>query len=82
MHLISDIDQFIHVDQHKFHFRRGEKIITEFSHKYWPEEFAALAAQAGFKFVRIGLTLHVCSGYSILQCSACIAPAIDLTAQP
>jgi hypothetical protein len=32
--------------------------------------------------VRIGLTLHVCSGYSILQCSACIAPAIDLTAQP
>ncbi len=52
MHLISDTDQFVHVDQHKFHFRRGEKIITEFSYKYSPEEFAALAAQAGFESVR------------------------------
>lgn len=53
MHLISDIDQFVRVDQHKFHFRRREKIITEFSYKYSPEEFAALAAQAGFKFRRM-----------------------------
>jgi dimethylhistidine N-methyltransferase len=53
MHLISDIDQFVHFDQHKFHFRRREKIITEFSYKYSPEEFAALAAQAGFKFMRM-----------------------------
>lgn len=53
MHLISEIDQFVHFDQQKFHFRRGEKIITEFSYKYAPEEFAALAGESGFEFVRI-----------------------------
>jgi dimethylhistidine N-methyltransferase len=53
MHLMSEIDQFVHLDQHKFHFRRGDKIITEFSYKYSPEEFAALAGKAGFAFVRM-----------------------------
>jgi len=53
MHLNSEIDQFVHLDQHKFHFRRGDKIITEFSYKYSPEEFAALAGKAGFAFVRM-----------------------------
>jgi dimethylhistidine N-methyltransferase len=53
MHLVSEIDQFVHLDQHKFHFRRGDKIITEFSYKYSPEEFAALAGKAGFAFVRM-----------------------------
>jgi dimethylhistidine N-methyltransferase len=53
MHLISDIDQFVHLDEHKFHFRRGDKIISEFSYKYVPEEFAALAGKAGFHFVRM-----------------------------
>jgi dimethylhistidine N-methyltransferase len=53
MHLISEIDQFVHVNEQKFHFRRGEKIVTEFSYKYSPEEFAALAGQAGFEFVRM-----------------------------
>jgi uncharacterized SAM-dependent methyltransferase len=70
MHLISDIDQFVHVDQQEFHFRRGEKIITEFSYKYSPEEFAALAGKAGFQFVRMwtdnarlfGLFYFSCSG--------------------
>lgn len=53
MHLISDLDQFVHIEQHKFHFRRGEKIITEFSYKYSPDEFAALAGKAGFNFIRM-----------------------------
>ena len=53
MHLISEIDQFVHLDEHKFHFRRGDKIITEFSYKYAPEEFAALAGKAGFAFGRM-----------------------------
>ena len=53
MHLISEIDQFVHLDEQKFHVRRGEKIITEFSYKYAPEEFAALAGKAGFEFVRM-----------------------------
>lgn len=53
MHLISEIDQFAHVDQHKFHFRRSDKIVTEFSYKYAPEEFVALAAKAGFESVQM-----------------------------
>ena len=53
MHLISEIDQFVHLDEHKFHFRRADKITTEFSHKYAPEEFATLAGKAGLKFVRM-----------------------------
>jgi dimethylhistidine N-methyltransferase len=53
MHLISEADQFVHFNEHKFHFRRGEKIITEYSYKYSQEEFAAFAAKAGFKFVRM-----------------------------
>jgi L-histidine Nalpha-methyltransferase len=53
MHLISDIDQFVHLDEHKFQFRRGDKIISEFSYKYAPKEFAALASKAGFNFVRM-----------------------------
>jgi L-histidine Nalpha-methyltransferase len=53
MHLISETDRFVHLNEHKFHFRRGEKIITEFSYKYTPHEFATLAAKAGFKFVRM-----------------------------
>jgi len=53
MHLISEIDQFVQLDEQKFHFRRGEKIITEFSYKYAPEEFATLAGKAGFEFVQM-----------------------------
>jgi L-histidine Nalpha-methyltransferase len=53
MYLISEIDQFAHVNEHKFHFRRADKIITEFSYKYAPQEFAALAGKAGFDFVRM-----------------------------
>src|SRR5437762_45440 len=53
MHLISESDQFVRLNAHKFHFRRGEKIITEYSYKYTPDEFAALAAKAGFNFVRL-----------------------------
>src|SRR2546421_5597250 len=53
MHLISEADQLVHLNEHKFHFRRGEKIITEYSYKYAPDEFAAFAAKAGFNFVRM-----------------------------
>jgi dimethylhistidine N-methyltransferase len=70
MHLISEIDQFVRLDDQKFHFRRGEKVITEFSYKYAPEEFAAVAGKAGFEFARIwsddarlfGVFYFTCSG--------------------
>jgi len=53
MHLISEADQLVHLNEHKCHFRRGEKIITEYSYKYTPDEFATFAAKAGFNFVRM-----------------------------
>jgi dimethylhistidine N-methyltransferase len=53
MYLISETDQFVYINEHNFQFRNGEKIITEFSYKYAPDEFAALAAKAGFNFVRM-----------------------------
>ena len=70
MHLISEIDQFVRLDDQKFHFRRGEKIITEFSYKYAPEEFAELAGKAGFEFTQMwsddarlfGVFYFTCSG--------------------
>jgi dimethylhistidine N-methyltransferase len=53
MHLINETDQLVNLDEHKFHLLRGDKIVTEFSYKYAPEEFAALARKAGFEFVRM-----------------------------
>jgi uncharacterized SAM-dependent methyltransferase len=70
MYLISEIDQFAHVDEHKFHFRRGEKIITEFSYKYAPQEFAALAGKAGFDFVRMWTDDACLFGIFYFSCSA------------
>jgi dimethylhistidine N-methyltransferase len=53
MHLISEIDQTVHIANHEFCFRSGEKIITEFSYKYTLEGFARLAGAAGFEFARM-----------------------------
>ena len=53
MYLISQIDQAVHIADHTFHFRSAEKIITEFSYKYAPEGFAALARDAGFEFQKM-----------------------------
>jgi L-histidine Nalpha-methyltransferase len=53
MHLISQIDQAVHIADYTFGFRSGEKIVTEFSYKYAPEGFAALARKAGFEFQKI-----------------------------
>ncbi len=49
MYLISDEAQTVKIADYEFRFRAGEKIITEFSYKYTPEGFSALAAQAGFR---------------------------------
>jgi dimethylhistidine N-methyltransferase len=53
MSLISQIDQAVHIADYTFEFRSGEKIITEFSYKYSPEGFAALARSAGFEFQKV-----------------------------
>ncbi len=53
MYLISKIDQTVHIANHEFRFRSGEKIATEFSYKYTPEGFTVLASAAGFEFARM-----------------------------
>ncbi len=53
MYLLSEIDQTVHIANHEFRFRSGEKIITEFSYKYTLEGFTALASAAGFEFARM-----------------------------
>src|SRR6266487_6430986 len=53
MYLISATDQTVRIQERQFHFRAGEKILTEHSYKHTPEGFIALARQAGFDFVKL-----------------------------
>ena len=53
MHLISTVAQRIRIDDHFFDFDAGETIHTENSYKYTVEEFAQLAAAAGFNQERV-----------------------------
>lgn len=52
MHLVSRSDQTVHVAGRAFHFKRGERIHTEHSHKYSEASFGALAAAAGWRVSR------------------------------
>jgi len=52
MYLISATDQTVRIQDQQFHFRAGEKILTEHSYKHTPEGLIALAGQAGFDFVK------------------------------
>jgi len=53
MYLISTTDQTVRIQDRHFHFRAGEKILTEHSYKHTPAGFIALARQAGFDFVKL-----------------------------
>ncbi len=48
MYLISQRDQLVRVGDETFEFCRGERICTEYSHKYAIDEFERIAAVAGF----------------------------------
>jgi L-histidine Nalpha-methyltransferase len=47
MHLVSQRAQVARIADRTFSFEAGESIRTEYSHKYTPERFEALARQAG-----------------------------------
>ena len=53
MNLISQRDQVVRLDNRRFAFEAGERIITEFSYKHTPEGFAQLAAAVGFKLDKV-----------------------------
>ena len=44
MHLISQINQAVHLDRTTINFEMGESILTEYSYKYTLESFAELAS--------------------------------------
>jgi len=49
MRLVSEKDQKVRIMGLVLRFRRGEHIVTEYSHKYSIEGFHAIARQAGFE---------------------------------
>ena len=51
MYLSSTVAQKVRVDGAVVAFERGERIRTEYSYKYDPEEFGALAERAGLRWV-------------------------------
>ena len=53
MHLLSLKDQRVHIDGKEICFKLGESIWTESSYKYTLDEFALLAANAGFAVERV-----------------------------
>lgn len=46
--IVSLQDQIVTMGENEFSFRRGEEILTEYSHKYTVNDFASLAAEYGF----------------------------------
>ncbi len=55
MHLISLQEQVVRLDDVAIPFQRGESIWTESSYKYSLDEFAHLAAGAGFAVEQVWL---------------------------
>ena len=49
MHLVSEKAQSVSIGGEQFDFREGEYLLTECSHRYTLDEFAAVAAPAGFQ---------------------------------
>ncbi|QPN60931.1 L-histidine N(alpha)-methyltransferase [Synechococcus sp. CBW1002] len=52
MALVSRREQMVQLAGSSWPFAAGEPLITEYSHKYTPEAFAALAADAGWRGTR------------------------------
>jgi dimethylhistidine N-methyltransferase len=53
MHLVSQRAQTVRVGGSRFEFADGESILTEYSHKFRVESFAALALSAGYELERL-----------------------------
>lgn len=53
MHLVSKEDQRVHIGDAEVRIKRGEHILTEYSHKYTLDGFADLAATADLAVTRV-----------------------------
>ena len=53
MYLVSDRNQRVHVAGTEIRFAKGERLHTENSYKYGPEEFTGLADESGFDSIDV-----------------------------
>ncbi len=53
MYLVSQSVQSVNIDGTSFAFSEGDRILTEYSHKYELEPFAEMSASAGFKVQQV-----------------------------
>ncbi len=67
MFLESDVAQTANIGTAQFHFAAGETVHTENSYKYHPDEFAALAAEAGFRVKDMWIDERQWFGVYLLQ---------------
>ncbi|MGH8495196.1 MAG: L-histidine N(alpha)-methyltransferase, partial [Gammaproteobacteria bacterium] len=70
MRLVSMKDQVVTVAGRPIEFRKGEHILTEYSHKYTREEFAKLAKEAGFDVERVWTDAEELFSVQFLVCTA------------
>jgi dimethylhistidine N-methyltransferase len=53
MYLVSQREQAVHISGQRFTFGKGERILTEYSHKYELQSFAEMVARAGFRVQQV-----------------------------
>jgi len=53
MYLVSQREQAVHISGQRFTFGKGERILTEYSHKYELQSFAEMVACAGFRVQQV-----------------------------
>ena len=68
MHLVSIKNQTVTLDGESVGFAEGEHIVTEHSHKYTREEFAALAGKAGFRVEKVWMDPERLFSVQYLEC--------------
>ena len=67
MHLLSERPQEMHINGHSFKFKSGESVHTENSYKYAPDQFVALAAEAGFAPIKYWLANNCLFGVYLFR---------------
>lgn len=68
MRLVSQCKQTVRIAGLEANFTEGESIITEYSHKYSPQEFLDLADSAGFAPVQAWTDANQWFGIHLLRC--------------
>ena len=75
VHLVARRDMSFSLGSETFRLRRGEYLLTEYSHKYTPESAARLAAAAGLAVRRTWSDPR--GWFSVLLLEPAVSPAVD-----